>query len=85
MKIPKLQRIKIIFDIMNDCQYHSGKEIVKKVNDKLSSNYCKSCIEKDMDFMRMNLDADDEWVSSSKGVKFENPIDFFERLKLWLL
>jgi hypothetical protein len=37
-----------------------------------------------MDFMRMNLDADDEWVSSSKGVKFENPIDFFERLKLWL-
>ena len=85
MKIPQLQRIKIIFDIMNDCQYHSINDIVKKVNEKLCTNYCKSTIDKDMDLMRMNLDADDEWMSSSRGVKFENPIDFFERLKIWLI
>jgi hypothetical protein len=85
MKIPQLQRIKIIFDIMNDCQYYELKDIVQKVNDKLLTNYCKSTIEKDMDLMRMNLDADDVWMSSSRGVKFENPIDFFERLKLWLI
>jgi hypothetical protein len=85
MRIPQLQRIKTIFDIMNDCQYHDTKDIVKKVNDKLCTNYCKSTIEKDMDFMRMNLDADDEWMSSIRGVKFENPIDFFERLKIWLI
>jgi hypothetical protein len=35
--------------------------------------------------MKMNLDADDEWMSSIRGVKFENPIDFFERLKIWLV
>jgi len=70
---------------MNDCQYHELKDIVQKVNDKLLTNYCKSTIEKDMDFMRMNLDADDEWMSSIRGVKFENPIDFFERLKIWLI
>lgn len=70
---------------MNDCQYHRTEDIVKKVNDKLCENYSKSTIEKDMDFMRMNLDADDVWMSSSRGVKFENPIDFFERLKIWLI
>ena len=85
MKIPQLQRIKIIFDIMNDCQHHRIEDIVQKVNDKLCENYSKSTIEKDMDFMRMNLDADDVWMSSSRGVKFENPIDFFERLKIWLI
>jgi hypothetical protein len=85
MKIPQLQRIKIIFDIMNNCQYHELKDIVQKVNDKLLTNYCKSTIEKDMDLMRINLDADDVWMSSSRGVKFEHPIDFFERLKIWLV
>jgi hypothetical protein len=85
MKIPQLQRIKIIFDIMNDCKYHELKDIVQKVNDKLLTNYCKSTIEKDMDLMRMNLDADDVWMSSSRGVKFEYPIDFFNRLKIWLV
>jgi len=85
MKIPQLQRIKTIFDIMNDCQYHSINDIVEKVNEKLCTNYCKSTIDKDMDFMRMNFDADDEWISSTSGVRFENPIDFFERLKIWLV
>ena len=83
MKIPQLKRCYIIVEILNDLQLHSGKQIQRKVNERMGANYCKSQIEKDISWIKWNLDMD-EYHSSGKGIKLYEPLDFWKALKNYL-
>ena len=83
MKIPQLKRCYIIVEILNDLKLHSGKQIQQKVNQRMDANYCKSQIEKDISWIKWNLDMDD-YYSSGKGIKLYEPLDFWKALKNYL-
>ena len=83
MKIPQLKRCYIIVEILNDLKLHSGKQIQRKVNERMDANYCKSQIEKDISWIKWNLDMDD-YYSSGKGIKLYEPLDFWNALKNYL-
>ena len=83
MKIPQLKRCYIIVELLNDLKLHSGKEIQRKVNERMATNYCKSQIEKDLSWIKWNLDMD-EYHSSGQGIKLYEPLDFWKALKNYL-
>ena len=83
MKIPQLKRCYIIVELLNDLKIHSGKEIQRKVNERMGANYCKSQIENDLSWIKWNLDMDD-YYSSGHGIKLYEPLDFWKALKNYL-
>ena len=83
MKIPQLKRCYIIVELLNDLKIHSGKEIQLKVNERMGANYCKSQIEKDLSWIKWNLDMDD-YYSSGHGIKLYEPLNFWKALKNYL-
>lgn len=83
MKIPQLKRCYLIVDILNDMQPHKTKHLQAKINEKMDANYCKSQIEKDIYWLKWNMDMD-EYKASGEGIQLLEKIDFFERLKNYL-
>jgi hypothetical protein len=83
MKLPQLKRCYIIVEMLNDMKIHSHKEIREKVNDKMGQIYCKSQIEKDLSWIKWNLDLDD-YYSSGQGIRLYEPLDFWKALKNYL-
>lgn len=83
MKIPQLKRVYLITEILNDLQFHKTKDIQAKINYKMDANYCKSQIEKDLYWVKWNLDMEN-YEAGAEGIRLHERIDFFERLKNYL-
>jgi hypothetical protein len=83
MKIPQMKRVYLIIEMLNDLKPHKTKDIQAKINYKMDSNYCKSQIEKDLYWVKWNLDMDD-YEAGAEGIRIFKKIDFFERLKNYL-
>ena len=83
MRIPQLQRIKYIIDLLNDCEYHKNQEIIDHLDDKLDICYNASTIEKDIAFIKKEF-LGKSFTSGRIGIKIEKPIDFWEALQTWL-
>jgi hypothetical protein len=68
---------------MNDLKYHKIKDIQAYINRSMDSNYCQSQIEKDLNWIKWNLDIDD-YEAGKDGRRLYEKVDFFERLKNYL-
>ena len=83
MKLPTIKRMKLITDLLNDCEPHKISEIHKYVNKRMTIEYCKSQIEKDLYWVKWNLDMEN-YEAGAEGIRLHEKIDFFERLKNYL-
>jgi hypothetical protein len=79
----KLKRIYKICNIMNDLNIITIKQLHKKMN---TDEYpcCKSSIEKDLFFMKMELDIEYETLHN-RGIRFTEKVDLIERIKAWII
>ena len=80
MKLPTIKRMKLITDLLNDCEPHKISEIHKYVNNKMTIEYCKSQIEKDIFNLKMDFDMDEHYESSSYGIRLTKQFKFIDKL-----
>lgn len=83
MVLNKLKRIYKICSIMNNLQVISINELHKKI-DCVEYPCCKSSIEKDLFFMKIELDIEIERINQ-KGIRFNEKVDLIERIKDWII
>jgi len=83
MVLNKLKRINKICNVMNNLRVISINELHKKID---TDEYpcCKSTIEKDLFFMKMELDIEVERINQT-GIRFSEKVDLIERIKEWLI
>lgn len=80
MKLPTIKRMKLITDLLNDCEPHKISEIHKYVNKRMTIEYCKSQIEKDIFNLKMDFDMDEHYESSSHGIRLTKQFKFIDKL-----
>ena len=83
MVLNKLKRINRICNIMNNLQIITIKELHKKL-DSVEYPCCKSSVEKDLFFMKMELDIEYETLHN-RGIRFNEKVDLIERIKDWII
>lgn len=79
MIVKKLKRISRICQIMNDLKIITIRDLHKKI-DCVEYPIGRSSIEKDLFFMKMELDIEYESIRN-KGIRFTEKVDLLERVK----
>jgi hypothetical protein len=83
MNKTQLRRISAIVKVLNTGETMKQEVLRLKVIDLIDRDFCKSTLEKDIQYLKMEFDL--ELIHCGiYGVKLREPIDFLERLRLHL-
>lgn len=79
----QLRRISAIVKVLNTGVTIKQEQLRTDVVELIDREFCKSTLEKDMQYLKMEFDL--ELIHCGiYGVKLKEPIDFLERLRLHL-
>lgn len=83
MNKTQLRRISAIVKVLNTGETMKQEVLRLKVIDLIDRDFCKSTLEKDIQYLKMEFDL--EFISYGiYGIKLKEKVDFLERLKLHL-
>jgi hypothetical protein len=83
MNKSQLRRISAIVKVLNTGATMKQEELRLKVIDMIDRDFCKSTLEKDISYLKMEFDL--EFLSYGiYGIKLKEKVDFLERLKMHL-
>jgi len=83
MNKTQLRRISAIVKVLNTGITIKQEELRLQVIEMIDREFCKSTLEKDISYLKMEFDL--EFLSYGiYGIKLKEPVDFLERLKLHL-
>lgn len=83
MNKTQLRRISAIVKVLNTGETMKQEVLRLKVIDLIDRDFCKSTLEKDIQYLKMDFDL--EFISYGiYGIKLKEKVDFLERLRLHL-
>ena len=83
MNKTQLRRISAIVKVLNTGETMKQEVLRLKVIDLIDRDFCKSTLEKDIQYLKMDFDL--EFISYGiYGIKLKEKVDFLEILKLHL-